>query len=322
MHSLARAFLALTGLVSTSLVAAADALPRPSPPCDRSCLYAVLDQYLGALKARDPGRVKWAAAVKFTENNVELRIGDGLWGTVTRLDDYEMRFADVEAGVVALFGVVEETTERSPYAMRLTVIDRAVAEVEMLVARPSDAGIPFITTDIKPLPVWQELLPAGLRSSRQRMVDVANGYFETLQLNDGTLRTEFTADCNRREDGLQSTNNPAATLDPLWKLGCEAQFRMGQYRYDDRLRDRRFLAVDEERGIVLAGGFIDHEGRLGEFALTDGSPRTSIFRRPHTFVLLEAFKIRGGRIQQIEAVFLTVPYNMPSPWRPHPVVLR
>jgi hypothetical protein len=148
------------------------------------------------------------------------------------------------------------------------------------------------------------------------MIDVANGYFDTLQLNDGTLHTEFTDDCNRREDGLQSTNNPQASLDPLWKLGCADQFRMGQYRYDDRLRDRRFIAVDEERGIVLAGGFIDHEGRLGEFRLTDGSTRTPIFRRPHSFVLLEAFKIRGGKIQQVEAVFITVPYNMSSAWAP------
>ncbi len=304
--------IAVLGFTLMGLALAAE--PRPSPTCDRSCLYAVLDQYLEALRARDPSRVKWAAAVKVTENNVELRVGDGLWGTVTKLDDYEMRFADADAGVVALFGVVEETTERSPYAVRLKVVDRTIAEAEMLVVRPSDSGIPFVTADIKPLPVWQEMLSAAARSPRQRMIDVANGYFETLQLNDGTLRTAFTEDCNRREDGLQSTNNPAATLDPLWKLGCEAQFRMGQYRYDDRLRDRRFLAVDEERGIVLAGGFIDHEGRLGDFTLTDGSRRTSIFRRPHTFVLLEAFKIRGGRIQQVEAVFLTVPYNMRSPW--------
>ena len=84
----------------------------------------MLDQYLEALRARDPSRVKWAAAVKVTENNVELRAGDGLWGTMTKLDDYEMRFADADAGVVAMFGVVEETTERSPYAVRLKVVDR------------------------------------------------------------------------------------------------------------------------------------------------------------------------------------------------------
>jgi hypothetical protein len=89
---------------------------------------------------------------------------------------------------------------------------------------------------------------------------------------------------------------------------------MGQYLYDDRVRDRRFPVVDEERGIVLAAGFIDHEGRIGDFRLTDGSTRTSMFRRPHSFALLEAFKIKGGRIAQVEASFITVPYNMPSPW--------
>ncbi len=62
-----------------------------------------------------------------------------------------------------------------------------------------------------------------------------------------------------------------------------------------------YLAVDEERGIVLSAGFIDHEGRIGDFRLTDGSTRTSIFRRPHSFVFLEAFKIKEGRIEQVES---------------------
>ena len=225
-----------------------------------------------------------------------------------------MRFADPQTGSVAIFGVVQETTERSPYATRLKVVDGTIAEVETIVVRPSDAGIPFVTADIKPLPVWDEILTPALRSPRQKMIDLADGYFDTLQLNDGTLRTEFADDCNRREDGMQSTNNVHAVLDPISKWGCADQFRLGQYRYDDRLRDRRYLAVDEERGIVLAGGFIDHEGRLGDFKLTDGTTKSPIFRRPHSFVLLEAFKIRGGKIQQIEAVFITVPYNMPSPW--------
>ncbi len=159
------------------------------------------------------------------------------------------------------------------------------------------------------------MLSPAQRTPRQKMIDVANGYFETLQLNDGTLRTEFTADCNRRENGMQSTNRTGEDLlDPIWKLGCADQFRRGQYRYDDRLRDRRFLAVDEERGIVLAGGFIDHEGRLGKYALTDGTAVETHFYRPHSFVLLEAWKIKAGKIEQVEAVFITVPYNMPSPW--------
>ena len=95
---------------------------------------------------------------------------------------------------------------------------------------------------------------------------------------------------------------------------CEEQFRQGNYRYDDRLRGRRFPLVDEERGLVLAHGFIDHRGVLGDYELTDGTKVASPIRRPHTFYLSEAFKIRQGAIEQIEANFITVPYHMPSPW--------
>ena len=97
-------------------------------------------------------------------------------------------------------------------------------------------------------------------------------------------------------------------------MPCEEQFRLGNYRYDDRLRGRRFPLVDEERGIVLAHGFIDHCGQLGDYQLTDGTRVSSPIRRPHTFYLSEAFKIRQGAIEQIEANFITVPYHMPSPW--------
>ena len=45
-----------------------------------------------------------------------------------------------------------------------------------------------------------------------------------------------------------------------------------------------------------------------------GTKRTSSCRRPYPYVLFEAFRIKGAKIQQVEAVFITVPYNMPSPW--------
>ena len=200
--------------------------------------------------------VQTCALPIYTENNVELRPDDGLWGTITARDDYEMRFADPQTGQVAIFGVVQETKTRSPYATRLRVVDRAVVEAETIVVRPEDAGIPFVTADIKVKPAWNEMIPAAERTPRQKMIDVANGYFETLQLNDGTLHTEFTPDCDRREDGMQSTNNAQVGLNAANSgLGCVAQFELGWYRYDDRLRDRRFVVVDEERGIVLAAAF-------------------------------------------------------------------
>ena len=156
-------------------------------------------------------------------------------------------------------------------------------------------------------------VPPEERVSRAEMIALADGYFATLELNDGTIRTKFHPGCNRIENGVQTTNNPDFFV-PVAHLPCEEQFAQGNYRYDDRLRGRRFPLVDEERGIVLAHGFIDHCGKLGEYELTDGTKVTSPIRRPHTFYLSEAFKIRQGAIEQIEANFISVPYHMPSPW--------
>src|SRR5690606_34256302 len=148
-------------LLAATLCGAAFATPAgeaPTPTCDRTCLYGVLDRYLAALLAHDPGQVRWTTQARTTENNVALRPGDGLWGTITALDDYQMRFADPATGGVAIFGVVQETTTKSPYALRLKVVEGSVAEAEAIVVRPEDAGIPFVTTDIQPLPVWNEML--------------------------------------------------------------------------------------------------------------------------------------------------------------------
>ena len=69
------------------------------------------------------------------------------------------------------------------------------------------------------------------------------------------------------------------------------------------------------KGIVLAGGFIDHAGKVMDITWTDGTTKvTSPFFYPHSYTLLEMFKIVDGRIAGVEAVFVTVPYNMPSAW--------
>jgi hypothetical protein len=242
-------------------------------------------------------------------------------GTVTKLGDYKLRFADALNGQVGFFGVVEETpAHRSAFALRLKVDNRLISEAEMIILRLADFGAldggrnPFADGKFLDKPILNQNLAPNERRPRERMISIADGYFDTLQLNDGTLFTEFDPQCNRVENGLQTTNNPAKPLGPMTALGCAEQFKLGNYRYDDRLRARRFPLIDEERGLVLAAGFIDHSGRLGTYKLADGRTAESPIRRPHSFYLMELFKIVDGRIRQIEAVFITVPYNMPSPW--------
>jgi hypothetical protein len=208
---------------------------------------------------------------------------------------------------------VIEPLEESAFCMRLKATPTgAIAEVEMVIVRNSEYGMVLQGPRFWSKPILEA--DAEAPSSREEIQRLANGYFDTLQLNDGTIRTRFHPDCNRVENGVQSTNNPEFKQIPSAALGCEEQFRLGIYRYDDELRARRFPLIDEERGLVLAFGFIDHSGRLGRYQWTDGSWRESPIRRPHSFYMGELFKIDHGMICQIEANFISVPYRMPSPW--------
>jgi hypothetical protein len=285
------------------------------PQADRAALCAHAEAYLDALAARDPSRLPWAEQVVFSENNVQLAIGDGTWNTASGRRDYDLKMADPATGQVGWFGVIEEHGRPAIMALRLRIDGGRIAEAEAIVTRKvENSPFPSIDTYVTPRPLMLADVPVTQRTPRERMIALADGYFDTLQLNDGKLFTHFTEDCERIENGMQTTHNPSFPNYPIAALGCREQFEKGQYKYDDRLRGRRFPLVDEEKGLVLAGGFIDHCGKLVDFAWTDGTPVRSFFHFPHSYCLLEAFKIVDGSIAGIEAVFIDVPYHMPSPW--------
>jgi hypothetical protein len=298
-----------------AVLLAAPAFGADDGTCDRACLYDVADRYLDALVNKDVSRAPLAPELKFTENGVQMPLPDGLWNTISTSRGYDLKIADVRAGQVALIDVVEEHGTPGIVALRLRVQDGLITEVESVLSRKIDTS-PFPVTDglTAPDAVWSENVPIARRNQRERMISVADGYFDTLQLNDGTLFTQFTDDCNRVENGLLTTNNPNIPNYDVAKMGCADQFRLGQYIYDDRLRDRRYPLVDEEKGVVLAAGFMDHTGKVYDFEWTDGTKQRSIFFYPHSFIYLELFKIEDNAIRRVESVFASMPYNMPSAW--------
>ena len=63
---------------------------------------------------------RWRRNVRFTENDVEMPIGDdGMWGTISTVAPTGMTVADTTTGNAAWFGTVEEHGEPAYYAMRL-----------------------------------------------------------------------------------------------------------------------------------------------------------------------------------------------------------
>jgi hypothetical protein len=290
--------------------------------CDRACLYAIADQYMKAMIAKDPKGAPFAKTVRFSENYVMMPIGEGAWNTADGLAE-SFKVADVKGGQVGLVGLINERGVNAIYAMRMRVQDHKITEVEQVVSRKG-VTTPYTEISKYEIPSYiTDMVPPAKRRLRERMVSIADGYFDTLQLNDGVLFTQFTPDCSRRENATWTASDPNpkadGALSRFGKLTCEQGFTLGNYRWDDRLRDRRYPLVDEEQGIVLSTVFIDHAGLLQTYETTDGKTQTANQKSPHTFAMMELFKIVDGKIRHAEAVFLTVPYRTPTPWIDHPI---
>jgi len=103
----------------------------------------------------------------------------------------------------------------------------------------------------------------------------------------------------------------------VFALGCRDQLGLkGFFAFNTELRDRRFLVVDEEKGIVFAHVFFDKDGTVGTLKLADGRemPTAAIMRRPWSMQMHEVFKIRNGKIYRIEATWIHNNFGQPSGW--------
>ena len=288
--------------------------------CDRACLETLLDSYVGAVVAHDPQRLPLAAGVKFTENGQRLALGDGLWHTATGSGGYALKLADVEHGHAVLMGTVREADVPTVLVARLGIVGGRVAEIETLVIR--DREVAERLDEIgAPRSAWSTTVPAGERHSRAALVEVANQYFSGIERNDGRGDYPLARDCARLENGLVLAGD-VALVSPRAKgrpggsqVGCLEQFRSGVFFYVTRIRDRRFVLVDPERGIVFAFAFFDNAGGDSRFGtLADGRRVESGPKIPWTWGIAEAFKIERGLIGPVESVLHQVPYGMGSGW--------
>ena len=286
--------------------------------CDRQCLFGFVEKYLTAMVAHDPSKAPIAEGAKFTENGQKLILPDGLWRIATGLDSYRNLVAEPEIGAVGGFAVVEENGKPVILGLRLKVENSKITEMETIVIRQEPGGFGKPENLKTPRPDFDRIEPANTRRSRDELIRIANTYFSALQNNDGSLHPPFADDCNRIENGVQTTNNPdfkssTGTVGPA-TMSCAKAFGLGYYREDTRLRDRRWLIVDKERGVVFAGVFFDHDAALRSYKLTNGQDVHVQKTSPWTWEIFEMFKIHGGMIGPVEAVVNGVPYGMDPGW--------
>jgi hypothetical protein len=277
--------------------------------CDAACLERVADEYRAAYLAHDPTRAPFADEVRYTENNVEMPFPDGTWDTVTQEVGPALTLSDPKLGTIGIFTAIRQRDVEGYLAVRLKVEGQRITEVEHIISTRRNLSSP--PTPIGPVneyvhdPIISQLTPPAQRVDRDALIAHANGYFDTLQKNDGEIRgTCFLDTATRRENGLLFED-------------IKGGFESGRYLFNDRVR-REIVLVDEARQVAMARGFIDHKGVLDEYNLTDGTRVKATFQEPQSWGLLEMFKVQDGCIAAVVATFYQAPYYQASPWTEGP----
>src|SRR5688572_27362742 len=158
------------GLASVLLAACGQTTSDETPAssaetvCDRRCLDGLVDRYLEALVAHDPGRIPVSTGVRFVENGVALPLGSALWKTASGRGTYSHYFADVAAGQAGFIGTMREHGRGLILVLRLGVRGRQITEIEQLAIRTGNVDE---YEKLVPDPLWTAPVPEASRLSRK-----------------------------------------------------------------------------------------------------------------------------------------------------------
>ncbi len=296
-----RAWTLMVALGLAGVVAACTSRTESTAVCDRDCLIGVTDAYLAAMVARDPARAPVASTARFTENTRELELGQGAWERITGVRNYKLYVTDPQAGQVALYTVIDGDERPGLLSLRLKVEDLLITEVESVHVGIGQTGFGSVDGLVSLAPVWNEVLPQERRRSRDELIDMADRYFETLE-KQRIDHVPFTDDCLRIENGVQTAGR--ADGQGIAALSCRENVNHPIWTYITAIQPRRYLVVDEERGLVSGMFMFRHGGTYDSYTLPSGEivPLSEAAMRKQSVVIAELFKIDDGRISRIEAV--------------------
>ena len=259
--------------------------------CDRACLKGVLTAYLDAMVAHKVASAPVAANVRFTEDTQDMKLGDGLWKTITGLGTYRQDFIDVQRGVAGSHVVVKEGDNQTLLAVRLKVVNRRITEVETQVTHDAKQGSLFDLANLKTVnPAMNRVLTGAEKTSRDEIVHVATYYPAGLKAGSfAQIDAPFADDAYRIENGVY-TAGPACSRNETCKNVKAQPLGAGRTGFQERL-----MAVDEDLGVAWL--------------------RMSWARSGGTrLVVYEAFKVTGGKLTAVEAFMKQMPVASTSGW--------
>jgi hypothetical protein len=306
-------------IVSAGVMAAAGRLQANPKKCDRACLKETVDTYLAAVVAHDPSRVHFSPDVKFVENTVPMKPGDGLWKTASAVPTtFKIYVPDPVSEQIGFLGMMMENDKPIQLGLRLKIVNGQITEAEHLIARNLSAkSLANLQT---PRPGLLAIVPPDQRVPRDEMLKIGASYYEALVTADAN-DAPFADDCVRRENGMQTTSNPPpatpSALGTMGTMGCAAQLRTHTFDYIKRIEPRRVWIADPETGLVCGLSQFRHpmEEKSVTIVGVPGVDHVDMSRfKPFDLPAMHIFKISGGKIHEIEAMGFTMPYNSKTGW--------
>lgn len=279
--------------------------------CDRACLLEMGDEYLNALTFKDKQQLARVISptVRITENGEPTGLGEGLVWTTALGFPVRQSFCDPVTGNFVVFAVSRDANnQRAQVGIRLRVEDRKITEIESVIIRKGDHSLFEGGEPPAMLPLWSTPVPGSSKLSREQLIHSANEYYETLVRGDP--KGLFHPDCDRVENGMQTSNNPAAR----GGISC-TEGGKGYYAFIKGARGRRFVVVDEELGVVVAEAHLDLPGTVKTLNVRGKVielPERNMVQRS-SFVMA-AYKIEYGHIKSIMARVREEAYLYSTVW--------
>jgi len=291
--------------------------------CTRKCLADLMDQYLAALPKHDTSAVPLAQNVKLVENTKPTPIGEGLWKTATGgPTTFKIITADPDREEVGFMGVIEENNKPAIAAIRLKLVDGKITEIDHLVVHPNEK--PLNANMSKLRPAFIERLPKLERIPRDKMLEIANSYYESLIQNNGKI-APFADESQRRENGGITCNDHTQTpaeaakddFSVFRKMKCSDQLSTGVMSYIGDINNRRIFAVDEELGLVMAFSIFRHTGepKVMKIIGVPGVKERKNDYGPFDLPAAHVFKIRNGKFYEIEAIGYMEKHGITNGWQ-------
>jgi hypothetical protein len=334
-----------------------------------------IDRLLAAFTTRERARLPLADDIRYTENGQSLEVGDGLWSTLRRYvgeaktpqsesgarpPHFRIDFADRDGAESVYFGGTVETATPGMLALRMKLQGDRISQIEAICVReekPGERGgtvtlfqpsllTPFDGSAYQGTdPEFPREISRPRAESRAEISAMVDRYFDAVE-SDDSREVAFTDDCQRRDNGIRTTGDAAAApLDPNvpgyrpFSLGCAQQIDSGFFTRIARVRSRRHIAVDEQRGLVLTVSLWDQPGDVpeiqvpgvGRVALPSGIKAEDLnntensaqfyvkryepnFRVPMTELTVQLTKVEAGRIARIESISRGAPYGLTCGW--------